>query len=105
MSRTLIEYITAPKTSLLHHSNSWEIICIITALMAHTIFYMNYYLIARGHLFKCRLKPTMVEIKLLDKTAKFARKVAFHRYTESVKFRSQSRKNLFKTKTIPRTGH
>ena len=33
---------------------------------------------------------------------KFNRKVAFLTYTESVKFRSQSR---FKTKTIPRTGH
>ena len=36
---------------------------------------------------------------------KICAEVAFPRYTESVKFKSQSRETASKMKTIPRTGH
>ena len=46
----------------------------------------------------------MVEINYWT-NGKIGAKVAFPRYTESIKFRSQNRETASKRKTIPRTGH
>ena len=48
--------------------------------------------------------PTIV-VKNNETNDKFYRKVAFPRYTESVKFMSQKPRNSFETKTTPRTGN
>ena len=49
-------------------------------------------------------KPTIIH-KNNCTNGKICAKVAFPRYTESVKFKSQSRETASKRKPIPRTGH
>ena len=47
---------------------------------------------------------TIMEINYWT-NGKICAKVAFPRYTESVKFKVSKPRKSFKTKTIPRTGH
>ena len=45
------------------------------------------------------------ELQNNERNDKFSARLAFLRYTETVNFRSQSKKASFKTKTRPSAGH